>query len=315
MSDQVKRTGKTARWCHVLVDPTPIPTRLGTTKTNNNNMTGRNNVLVVVSRAILLHAMVLLFALPTQSRAFAGSGGSRAFAVVGGRPRAGDCRDAAGGGGATGSGSSSSTLARLRAGGMGGDVAPPPPPPPPTNFDFAKFYFPCLALWISGPLLSLVDTSFVGLSARAGTVGSMSSASQLAALGPATTFIDGSLYLFAFLNVATTNLYASALASRNRASDGGGEGGGSSSVVRKNGMGNDELPGEGVVRTAAKTSLYSGIGLMLLLLAVARPLIALYIGEWCSKRLFRRREVVPIRSWMLWDDAMMLCGNDFVLLI
>ena len=154
-----------------------------------------------------------------------------------------------------------------------------------------------------------------GASARAGTVGSMSSASQLAALGPATTFIDGSLYLFAFLNVATTNLYASALASRNRASDGGGEGGGSSSVVRKNGMGNDELPGEGVVRTAAKTSLYSGIGLMLLLLAVARPLIALYIGEWCSKRLFRRREVVPIRSWMLWDDAMMLCGNDFVLLI
>ena len=299
----------------------PIPTRLlGTTKTNNNNMTGRNNVLVVVSRAILLHAMVLLFALPTQSRAFAGGGvgggggGSRAFAVVGGRPRAGDGRDAAGGGGATGSGRSSSTLARLRAGGMGGDVAPPPPAPP-TNFDFAKFYFPCLALWISGPLLSLVDTSFVGLSARAGTVGSMSSASQLAALGPATTFIDGSLYLFAFLNVATTNLYASALASRNRASDGGGEGGGSSSVVRKNGMGNDELPGEGVVRTAAKTSLYSGIGLMLLLLAVARPLIALYIGEWCSKRLFRRREVVPIRSWMLWDEAMMLCGNDFVLCI
>ena len=200
-------------------------------------------------------------------------------------------------------------------GGWAATSPPPPLRPPPTNFDFAKFYFPCLALWISGPLLSLVDTSFVGLSARAGTVGSMSSASQLAALGPATTFIDGSLYLFAFLNVATTNLYASALASRNRASDGGGQGGGSSSVVRKNGMGNDELPGEGVVRTAAKTSLYSGIGLMLLLLAVARPLIALYIGEWCSKRLFRRREVVPIRSWMLWDDAMMLCGNDFVLLI
>ena len=80
-------------------------------------------------------------------------------------------------------------------------------------------------------------------------------------------------------------------------------------------MGNDELPGEGVVRTAAKTSLYSGIGLMLLLLAVARPLIALYIGEWCSRRLFRRREVVPVRSWMFWDDAMMLCGNDLVLCI
>ena len=139
-----------------------------------------------------------------------------------------------------------------------------PPPPPPTNLALFKFYFPCLALWISGPLLSLVDTSFVGLSAKAGAVGGAGSAAQLAALGPATTFIDGSLYLFAFLNVATTNLYASALAK--------GE------SEKKNRSGNDELPGEGVVRTAAKTSLYSGIGLMFFLLAVARPLIALYIG-------------------------------------
>ena len=285
-------------------------------------MTGRNNnILVVVARAILLPAMVLLFALPTESRAFASGGAagaaaapSRAFAVAGGgggappstshreggvrrRRRSRDDDDgAAGGGGGVETGSGRSTLARLRAGGGYRDadvssssgVVPPPPPPPPTNYDFVKFYFPCLALWISGPLLSLVDTSFVGLSARAGSVGSMSSASQLAALGPATTFIDGSLYLFAFLNVATTNLYASALASRSRATNGGGEkGGGSVSVVatRKNRMGNDELPGEGVVRTAARTSLYSGIGLMLLLLAVARPLIALYIGEWCSRRL------------------------------
>ena len=95
-------------------------------------------------------------------------------------------------------------------------------------------------------------------------MGGAGSAAQLAALGPATTFIDGSLYLFAFLNVATTNLYASALAK--------GE------SEKKNRSGNDELPGEGVVRTAAKTSLYSGIGLMFFLLAVARPLIALYIG-------------------------------------
>ena len=95
--------------------------------------------------------------------------------------------------------------------------------------------------------------------------GAAGSAAQLAALGPATTFIDGSLYLFAFLNVATTNLYASALARGDS--------------EKKNKLGNDELPGEGVVRTAAKTSLYSGIGLMFFLLAVARPLIALYIGK------------------------------------
>lgn len=145
-----------------------------------------------------------------------------------------------------------------------GAAASIPAPPPPTNRALSKFYFPCLALWISGPLLSLVDTSFIGLSAKAGAVGAAGSAAQLAALGPATTFIDGSLYLFAFLNVATTNLYASALAK-------GGD-------TKKNRDGISELPGEGVVRTAAKTSLISGIGLMFLLLAVARPLIALYIG-------------------------------------
>lgn len=82
----------------------------------------------------------------------------------------------------------------------------------------------------------------------------------MAALGPATTFIDGSLYLFAFLNVATTNLFASARAAAVNESDGEGK------------------PGEGVVRTAARTSLYCGIGLMFFLLKVARPLIALYIG-------------------------------------
>mmetsp|Transcript_5948 Transcript_5948/g.12195 ORF Transcript_5948/g.12195 Transcript_5948/m.12195 type:complete len:578 (+) Transcript_5948:109-1842(+) len=142
-----------------------------------------------------------------------------------------------------------------------------PPPDPPTSLALLKFYFPCLALWISGPLLSLVDTSFVGLSAKANALGGAGSAAQLAALGPATTFIDGSLYLFAFLNVATTNLYASALA-RGAATD----------KVVTNREGNVQKPGEGVVRTAAKTSLYSGIGLMLFLLGVARPLIALYIG-------------------------------------
>ncbi|KAL9185756.1 hypothetical protein ACHAXT_003533 [Thalassiosira profunda] len=151
------------------------------------------------------------------------------------------------------------TLTQLRAG-----AAAIPPPEPPTNLSLLKFYFPCLALWISGPLLSLVDTSFVGLSAAANAAGGAGSAAQLAALGPATTFIDGSLYLFAFLNVATTNLFASSLAR--------------GTSEKKNRAGNDERPGEGVVRTAAKISLYSGVGLMVFLLAVARPLIALYVG-------------------------------------
>lgn len=156
-------------------------------------------------------------------------------------------------------------LTRLRGGALDDAI---PPPDPPTNLRLLRFYFPCLALWISGPLLSLVDTSFVGLSAGSGTAaaaGGSGSAAQLAALGPATTFVDGGLYLFAFLNVATTNLYASARAR--------------GTSEKRNRAGVDELPGEGVVRTAARTSLFAGLGLMALLLAVARPLIALYIGE------------------------------------
>jgi len=62
---------------------------------------------------------------------------------------------------------------------------PAAPPPLPTLRQYLKFALPCLGLWVAGPLLSLVDTSFVGLSAGASV--QTSSAQQLAALGPATT--------------------------------------------------------------------------------------------------------------------------------
>lgn len=133
-----------------------------------------------------------------------------------------------------------------------GSLLPASLPKDPTLADFRKFALPCLALWVSGPLLSLVDTSFVGLS------GSPSeSAKMLAALGPATTFFDGATYLFAFLNVATTNLYSSARA--------------------RSGEQSDEA--EGVVRTAARVARNCGIGLMLFLFAACRPLLKLYIGH------------------------------------
>lgn len=124
-------------------------------------------------------------------------------------------------------------------------------PTMPTMADYRKFALPCLGLWISQPLLSLVDTAFVGLSGS-----SSKSASNLAALGPATTFIDGATYLFVFLNVATTNLYASARAQ----------------------AGEDSPKAESVVRTASRVALRSGLGLMIFLLAVCRPLLALYVG-------------------------------------
>jgi hypothetical protein len=125
------------------------------------------------------------------------------------------------------------------------------PPSLPTLATYRKFAIPCLGLWVAQPLLSLVDTAFVGLSSVAGE-----SAQNLAALGPATTFFDGATYLFAFLNVATTNLYSSARAQKGEASD----------------------KAESVVRTAVKVSLNCGIGLMFFLWAFSRPLLNLYIG-------------------------------------
>lgn len=127
-------------------------------------------------------------------------------------------------------------------------------PPMPTVAAYRNFALPCLGLWIAQPLLSLVDTAFVGLSGSASM-----SASNLAALGPATTFIDGATYLFVFLNVATTNLYASARAQ----------------------AGEDSPKAESVVRTSARIAFRSGVGLMIFLLAVCRPLLALYIGTVC----------------------------------
>ena len=127
------------------------------------------------------------------------------------------------------------------------------PPVLPTLTQYRKFALPCLGLWVAQPLLSLVDTAFVGLSSGS------NSAAQLAALGPATTFIDGSTYLFAFLNVATTNLFSSALAKQGGKTLADGS--------------------ESVVRTASRVAVRCGVGLAIFLWAFCRPLLALYIGK------------------------------------
>eukprot|EP00978_Attheya_sp_CCMP212_P009760 scaffold23241_cov56-Attheya_sp.AAC.4 len=61
-------------------------------------------------------------------------------------------------------------------------------------------------IWLSEPLLSLVDTTVVGKC----TSGSL----ELAALGPATMMFDSCIYLTYFLAIAATNQVASALAAR-----------------------------------------------------------------------------------------------------
>ena len=154
------------------------------------------------------------------------------------------------------------------------------PPALPTMADFRKFVIPCLGLWIAQPLLSLVDTGFIGLSAKVPA----ESAAQLAALGPATTFFDGATYLFAFLNVATTNLYSTARAQRGEQSD----------------------QAEAVVRTASRVAMRCGIGLLLFLMAFARPLLALYIGRFCE-------QIADMNAYMLVDLPLWSGINLFVL--
>ena len=66
-----------------------------------------------------------------------------------------------------------------------------------------RFSLPTLGIWISSPLLSLIDTSVVGRCA---------SSLELAALGPATAICDQLTSVFLFLGVATTNILAGALA-------------------------------------------------------------------------------------------------------
>lgn len=64
-----------------------------------------------------------------------------------------------------------------------------------------QFAIPAIGVWLCGPLLSLIDTSSVGL--LSGTI-------QQAALNPAVAVTDYSALLIAFLYTATTNLIAAA---------------------------------------------------------------------------------------------------------
>lgn len=68
-------------------------------------------------------------------------------------------------------------------------------------------------IWVSEPLLSLVDSAAVGRYAgkTSGTT-NISSVVQLAALGPATTVCDSCIYLTLFLSMAATNKLAKAFA-------------------------------------------------------------------------------------------------------
>mmetsp|Transcript_22229 Transcript_22229/g.33944 ORF Transcript_22229/g.33944 Transcript_22229/m.33944 type:complete len:454 (-) Transcript_22229:415-1776(-) len=61
-----------------------------------------------------------------------------------------------------------------------------------------------ILIWLSEPLLSLVDTTVVGLTQKNAVM-------QLASMGPATTLMDSLFYMTYFLAIATTNQIAPAL--------------------------------------------------------------------------------------------------------
>ena len=78
----------------------------------------------------------------------------------------------------------------------------------PSYSKLTKFCATTVIIWLSEPLLSLVDTTVVGFSQGAtGVV-------QLASLGPATTLMDTLLYTTYFLALSTTNLLTQGLAQK-----------------------------------------------------------------------------------------------------
>ena len=72
------------------------------------------------------------------------------------------------------------------------------------SLELFKFVVPTLGGWISSEMMSVIDTAIVG-----GV-----SANDLAALGPATMLTDSAAYVFFWLNVATTSLFATSLAAK-----------------------------------------------------------------------------------------------------
>jgi Na+-driven multidrug efflux pump len=114
-----------------------------------------------------------------------------------------------------------------------------------------KFAVPAIGVWLCGPLLSLIDTSSVGM--LSGTV-------QQAALNPAVAVTDYGALLVAFLFTATTNLIAAA-----RETDRGADG--QMPVTTKTFIG------------ALQMSSFVGLGLGAVLFFCAKQLLKAIIGN------------------------------------
>jgi len=91
----------------------------------------------------------------------------------------------------------------------------PNPIQAPTVSKIIKFAIPAMGVWLCGPILSMIDTSAVGL---------LSGTAQQAALNPAVSVTDYGGLLVAFMYTATTNLVASSSESDRYGDDGGLDG-------------------------------------------------------------------------------------------
>eukprot|EP01031_Cornospumella_fuschlensis_P034518 gene34518-41794_t len=74
----------------------------------------------------------------------------------------------------------------------------------PSYLEYGKFGLPTLGVWLLQPILSLIDTAVVGMSAA-------TTIAELSALGPGIGWVDSTSYLFYFMGVATTSLFSAAL--------------------------------------------------------------------------------------------------------
>ncbi|XP_038714409.1 protein DETOXIFICATION 46, chloroplastic-like [Tripterygium wilfordii] len=72
--------------------------------------------------------------------------------------------------------------------------------------EIVMFTGPATGLWICGPLMSLIDTVVIG----------QGSSIELAALGPGTVLCDYMSYTFMFLSIATSNMVATSLATKDK---------------------------------------------------------------------------------------------------
>lgn len=121
---------------------------------------------------------------------------------------------------------------------------------PPSVKKILKFAVPAIGVWLCGPILSLIDTSAVGV---------LSGTFQQAALNPAVAVTDYAALLIAFLYTGTTNMVASAQVADRGTSD---------------------MPRTAKMMIGAmRMSTYVGAGLGAFLFVFARPLLRGIIGN------------------------------------